>query len=127
MQREAAGLTWPQVDLDTGELTVWQQLQEHSGQTVLLLTQSVRTVALDGSTVATLRAHRARQRREHRVDRPDRFVFARPGGRPYSPGSLTTADGALRRERAPGEHVRAARAGARGARPGLSTVDDTGA
>lgn len=29
---EATGLAWPQVDLDTGEATICQQLQEHSGR-----------------------------------------------------------------------------------------------
>jgi len=89
---EATGLAWPQVDLDTGEATICQQLQEHSGQPVLLPPKSVasvRTLALDWSTVAALRAHRERQRLEHGVERPDGFVFARPDGRPYSPGYLT--------------------------------------
>jgi integrase len=89
---EATGLAWPQVDLDSGEATISQQLQEHSGQPVLLPPKSVaslRTVALDWSTVAALRAHRERQRTEHGIDRPDGFVFARSDGRPYSPGYLT--------------------------------------
>jgi integrase len=89
---EAAGLAWPQVDLDTGEATICQQLQEHSGQPVLLPPKSVasvRTIALDFSTVAALRVHRERQRTEHGLDRPDGFVFTRPDGRPYSPGYLT--------------------------------------
>jgi integrase len=89
---EAAGLAWPQVELDSGEATICQQLQEHSGQPVLLPPKSVasvRTIALDFSTVAALRAHRERQRTEHGLDRPDGFVFARPDGRPYSPGYLT--------------------------------------
>jgi integrase len=89
---EATGLAWPQVDLDSGEVTICQQLQEHSGQPVLLPPKSVasvRTVALDWSTVAALREHRERQRTERGGDRPDGFVFARPDGRPYSPGYLT--------------------------------------
>lgn len=89
---EAAGLTWPQVDLDSGEATICQQLQEHSGQPVLLPPKSVaslRTIALDWSTVVALRAHRERQRTELGIDRPTGFVFARADGRPYSPGYLT--------------------------------------
>ncbi len=85
-------MAWPQVDLETGEATICQQLQEYSGQPVLLPPKSVaslRTIALDWSTVAALRAHRDRQRIEHGVDRPDGFVFARPDGRPYSPGYLS--------------------------------------
>lgn len=89
---EAAGLAWPQVDLDSGEATISQQLQEHSGQPVLLPPKSVaslRTIALDWSTVAALRAHREQQRSELGVDRPTGFVFARADGRPHSPGYLT--------------------------------------
>lgn len=89
---EAAGLAWAQVDLDAGEATICQQLQEHAGQSVLLPPKSVasgRTIALDRTTVAALRAHRERQIREQKSDHPDGFVFTRPDGRPYSPGYLT--------------------------------------
>ncbi len=89
---EATGLAWPQVDLGTAETTISQQLQEHSGQPVLLPPKSVaslRTIALDWSTVDALQRHRDTQQRSFGVDRPDGFVFVRPDGRPYSPGYLS--------------------------------------
>jgi integrase len=85
---EALGLAWSEVDLDSGTVTISQQLQEHSGRTILLPPKSaasMRTIALDWSTVAALRAHRDRQPRHD----PLGFVFARSDGRPYSPGYLT--------------------------------------
>ena len=90
--REAAGLCWPDIDLDEATLTVSRTLQEHVGRRVLLppkTAASARTVALDRSTIAVLTAHRAHQRAVAGVDRPDGFVFAHRDGRPYSPSYLT--------------------------------------
>jgi integrase len=89
---EAAGLCWPDVDLDDGTLTIARTLQEHHGRPVLLppkTAASARTLALDRSTVAVLTTHRHAQRRAAGVDRPDGFVFAHPDGRPYSPSHLS--------------------------------------
>ncbi len=115
---EATGLAWPQVDLDCGEATISQQLQEHSGQPVLLPPKSVaslRTVALDWSTVAALRAHRERQRTEHGINRarrlrvrPARWAAVQPrlpdpplrpaGRRPRAPADPATRPPSRRRD-----------------------------
>lgn len=89
---EAAGLCWPDVDLDVGTLTISRTLQEHLGSPVLLPPKSAagaRTLALDRTTVAVLAVHREQQRQAVGVDRPEGFVFAHPDGRPYSPSYLT--------------------------------------
>ena len=89
---EAAGLCWPDLDLDEATLTISRTLQGHAGRPVLLppkTAASARTLALDRSTVAVLTAHRAHQRKAAGVDRPDGFVFAHRTGRPYSPSYLT--------------------------------------
>jgi integrase len=89
---EAAGLCWPDVDLDQATLTISRTLQEHLGSPVLLPPKSAvsaRTLALDRTIVAVLAVHRDQQRQAAGVDRPEGFVFAHPDGRPYSPGYLT--------------------------------------
>jgi integrase len=89
---EAAGLCWPDLDLDEATLTISRTLQERVGRPILLppkTAASARTLALDRSTVAVLTAHRADQRAAAGVDRPSGFVFAHPDGRPYSPSYLT--------------------------------------
>jgi integrase len=89
---EAAGLCWPDLDLEEATLTISRTLQEHAGRPVLLppkTAASARTLALDRSTVAVLTAHRAHQRAAAGVERPDGFVFAHRDGRPYSPSYLT--------------------------------------
>ncbi len=89
---EAAGLCWPDVDLDEGTLTISRTLQEHLGRPVLLPPKSAasaRTLALDRTTVAVLAVQRANQRQAAGVDRPEGFVFAHTDGRPYSPDYLT--------------------------------------
>lgn len=85
---EAAGLRWPDVDLASATLTVTRQLQEIGGDLVALPPKSVasnRVIALDPWTVRVLRAHLDRQP----PTRADGYVFARPSGRPYTPGHLT--------------------------------------
>jgi integrase len=85
---EAAGLRWPDVDLAGATLTVTRQLQQIGGDLVVLPPKSVasnRVIALDLWTVRVLRAHLDR----HPPARADGYVFARPGGRPYTPGHLT--------------------------------------
>jgi integrase len=85
---EAAGLRWPDVDLDGATVTVTRQLQEIGGSLIVLPPKSVasnRVIALDPWTVHELRAHRDR----HPHAGADGYVFARPGGRSYTPGHLT--------------------------------------
>lgn len=89
---EAAGLCWPDVDLDEATLTVTRTLQEHVGRPVLLPPKTAagaRTIALDRTTVAILSAHRDQRRRAAGVDRPNGFVFAHIDGRPYTPSYLS--------------------------------------
>ena len=64
---EAAGLRWCDVDLDGKMAVISQQLQQYDGHLVVCppkTPHSVRTIALDHTTVAALRAHRDRQRAE---------------------------------------------------------------
>lgn len=61
-QGEALGLRWVDLDLETGTLTVRQQVQKIEGKrvfTALKSACSARTVALPASTVAALKAHQA--------------------------------------------------------------------
>jgi integrase len=64
---EATGLRWADLDLDSGEMQIRQQLQAIHGQLVLqpLKTEkSRRTLVLPEVCVRALRAHRTRQREE---------------------------------------------------------------
>ena len=64
---EACGLDWDDVDLDAGTLTVRWQIVQHGWATAMdtpKTDHSEATVTLDGETVAVLREHRTRQRRE---------------------------------------------------------------
>ncbi len=85
---EAAGLRWCDIDFAAAILTVSRQLQESGRGLVVLPPKSIasnRVLALDPWTVQVLAAHRDRQ-----LSAPcDGYVFARPGGRPYTPGYLT--------------------------------------
>lgn len=66
-QGEALGLTWADVDLDSGTLTIRRALQRVAGKLQFIepkTTRSRRTVALPPIVVASLRAHRARQLEE---------------------------------------------------------------
>jgi integrase len=61
---EAAGLRWCDVDLDDGVAVISQQLQQYDGHMVTCppkTSHSARVIALDHTTIAALRAHRARQ------------------------------------------------------------------
>jgi integrase len=62
---EAAGLRWPDFDLDGATVTVTRQLQEIGGSLIVLPPKSVasnRVIALDPWTVQELRGHRDRLR-----------------------------------------------------------------
>lgn len=63
-QGEALGLQWNDVDLDKGEIFVWQQVQKVNGVYVFVKLKSkysVRTLELDPATILSLRAHKVAQ------------------------------------------------------------------
>ena len=63
-QGEALGLQWKDVDLDKGEIFVWQQVQKVNGVYVFVKLKSkysVRTLELDPATIIALRAHKVVQ------------------------------------------------------------------
>ncbi len=65
---ELLALTWRQIDLEAGTLAVTQQLLREADGSYRFgppkTTRSRRLIAIDGGTVAELRAHRAAQNRE---------------------------------------------------------------
>jgi hypothetical protein len=63
---EAVGLTWTDVDLDGGEVTVAAQIVQlgYATEHATPKADSQGVVALDSTTTQVLRAHRERQRRE---------------------------------------------------------------
>ena len=93
---EAAGLRWDDLDLDAGTLTVSGQLQQLGGRMVAGPPKSDagrRVIALDKTTVATLREHRFRQQAE-RGAAGDRwagtgYVFTTRAGKPVGPDRMT--------------------------------------
>jgi integrase len=95
---EVAGLRWDDVDLDRREAAIrrtrvvvgWQvHVSEPKTR------RSRRTVSLDPTTVAVLRAHRARQLEERLAWGPtwqdSRHVFCSEGGQPLHPQRVTKA------------------------------------
>jgi integrase-like protein len=87
---EAAGLRWCDVDLDEGVAVITQQLQQYDGHMVTCppkTSHSARVIALDHTTVAALRAHRARQHQPGHHD--SGYVFTGLGGDPLAPDRLT--------------------------------------
>lgn len=93
---EAAGLRWVDVDLDGLSLTINQQRLAY-GRTVAVgppkTVASRRTIALDRTTVAVLRAHRRRQQTERAAAGPawqdSGYVFTTTDGQPLHPDFLT--------------------------------------
>ncbi|GAB2491880.1 hypothetical protein GCM10026982_15660 [Nocardiopsis aegyptia] len=93
---EAAGLRWPDVDLDAGTVTPSRQRRQIGWEVEeadLKTDGSEATIALDKATVDVLRAHRARQN-EERLAWGDAWegvghVFARENGAPLHPATLT--------------------------------------
>lgn len=95
---EALALRWADVSLDGGRLRVARTvtvadkraLWSDDGKT----RTAERTIALDTSTVATLRAHRARQLEERMAAGPSwrdhDLVFCWPDGRPIHPDRVST-------------------------------------
>lgn len=94
-QGELLGLTWREIDLDAGTVTVRHQLQRGSGDLVPTKTRlSARTLSLPLPLVALLRRHRTAQDAERaaaRVWDARGFVFASRVGGPLD-GPNVTAD-----------------------------------
>ncbi|WP_344591420.1 site-specific integrase [Actinomadura vinacea] len=93
---EAAGLRWCDVDLDEGTAVICRQLQPRDGRLTVCppkTAHSTRTIALDRTTVAALRAHRSRQQAEADAYgegyRDSGHVFTNLNGDPVAPGRLT--------------------------------------
>ena len=91
---EADGLRWCDVDLDDGVAVITQQLQQYDGHMVTCppkTSHSARVIAPDHTTVAALRAHRARQHAERQQPghHDSGYVFTGLGGDPLAPDRLT--------------------------------------
>jgi integrase len=93
---EAAGLRWCDVDLDDGTAMICQQLQQYSGHLSICPPKtagSERAVALDRTTVAVLRRHRAAQESERSAlgdgYHHSGYVFTGINGDPMAPDRLS--------------------------------------
>jgi integrase len=99
---EAAGLRWRDVDLDGKTAMICQQLQQYDGHLTVCppkTPHSIRTIALDHTTAAALRAHHDRQRAEAASFGPgyraSGYVFTNLNGDPMAPDRLTRTFTAL--------------------------------
>ena len=93
---EVAGLTWHDLDLTAGRLTVNQArvVVDHKViESAPKSERSVREIGLDASTVAALKAHRARQATERLAWGPEYqatdLVFTWENGRPLHPNVIS--------------------------------------
>jgi integrase len=93
---EAAGLRWSDLDLDAGTLTVAGQLQQVGGRMMVAPPKSDagrRVIALDRTTIAALREHKARQEAERDAAAgkwaETGYVFTTLAGGPVGPDRLT--------------------------------------
>jgi integrase len=87
---EAAGLIWPDIDLDQATVTISQQLVDDGRKLTFGPPKSEasrRTIPLDQHTVALLRHHQRAQAR--RFGSGSDLVFTRDDGRPIRPEYLT--------------------------------------
>lgn len=88
---EALGLTWPDVDLERGTLTVRRQLSEVRGRLWLQepkTARSRRTVDLPGFVVETLRQHQQRMQTEGHLLNDLLLVFVDSQGTPIRKSNL---------------------------------------
>jgi integrase len=84
-QGEALGLTWQDVDLETGTLYIREQLQRMDGvlrRVPLKTERSRRTLAMPARILTALEEHRERQLAEGRALLPSAYVFTTPKGGP---------------------------------------------
>jgi len=93
---EAAGLAWSDLDLDAGTLSVSGQLQQVGGRLAVAPPKSDagrRVIALDRTTIAALREHKARQEAERDAAAgkwtETGYVFTTLVGKPVGPDRLT--------------------------------------
>ena len=93
---EAAGLRWRDIDLDGATAIIACQLQQYDGRLVLCppkTARSERAVALDRTTVAVVRAHKAAQEAERATLGKDYhdsgYVFTCLNGDPMAPDRLS--------------------------------------
>lgn len=93
---EACGLRWCDIDLEAATAVISSQLQQYDGHVIACPPEtgcSERIIALDRTTVAALRAHRAGQRAERAAAgiryRDSGYVITRPNGDPMAPDWLT--------------------------------------
>ena len=92
-QGEALGLTWEDVDLDHGALTIRRALQRQTGRGLVLVAPKSRAgrrvIPLPQELVQALRTHRTTQMQERlragSMWRDGGFVFASPTGTPVDP------------------------------------------
>lgn len=92
-QGEALGLSWDDLDLDSGALTVRRALQRQTGQGLVLVEPKSRagrrTISLPPQLAEALRTHRAEQIAERLRAGSEWFdhgrVFAQPNGKPIEP------------------------------------------
>ena len=116
---EAAGLRWRDIDLDGATAIIACQLQQYDGRLVLCppkTARSERAVALDRTTVAVLRAHKAAQEAERAALGKDYhdsgYVFTCLNGDPMAPDRLCPyrhANKGKDRDKTPGQNGCAAR------------------
>lgn len=86
---EVLGLTWPDVDLDKGTLTVRRQLSGITRRLKQLKTRgSQRTVQMPASVIEALREHQARMRAEGHEITDNLLVFVGKEGQPISQGNF---------------------------------------
>jgi integrase len=93
---EAAGLRWSDVDLDGATAIITCQLQQYDGRLVLCppkTARSERAIALDRTTVAVLRAHKAAQDAERaalgKKYHDSGYLFTCLNGDPMAPDRLS--------------------------------------
>jgi len=93
---EAAGLTWSDLDLDAGTLTVTGQLQQLGGRMAAAPPKSdagQRVIALDKTTITALREHQLRQQAERAAAgtrwTQTGYVFTMKTGKPFGPDRMT--------------------------------------
>jgi len=93
---ELCGLRWSDVDLDSGQLTVRQQLAQIGWRVELTdvkTDSSHAPVALDTHTVQILRTHRANQHKQRLAAGPawndTDLVFTKPNGQQLHPAEVT--------------------------------------
>lgn len=106
-QGELLGLSWSDVDLNAGTLTIRQALQRVGGRLILVEPKSAtshRIIALPALVVDALRAHRTRQLRERLLkgerwrDDPRDLVFVTTIGTPIDGITVTRRFQALLKE-----------------------------